>query len=201
MYVCVCARVRVHTHLQLLKEWGRYLNWTLMTDLQDILLSDKENIYVVDVQSAQLCPTLWPHGLKHARPLCPSPSPEVGQVHVHCIGDAIQPSHPLAPSSRTFCLQSFPASGTFPVSQLFASDDQNTGASTSVLPTNIQGWFTLRLTGLISMLSKGLSGVFSSTTVQRHHFFCALPSIQSSFHNHVWLLGRPKPCLYGPLSA
>ena len=149
-------------------------------------------VKVVDIQSAQLCPTLWPHGLQHPRPLCPLPSPEVGQVHVHCIGDAIQPSHPLAPSSRTFCLQSFPASGTCPMNQLFVSDDENTGASTSgsVLPTSIQGWYPLRLTGLISMLSEGLWGVFSSTTVWRHQFFGALPSIQSSFHDRIWLLGR-----------
>ena len=72
-----------------------------------------------------------------------------------------------------FCPHSFPASGTSPVSHLFASDDQNTGASASasVLPVNIQSWSPLRLTGLISLLSKGLSGVFSSTTVQRHQFF------------------------------
>ena len=66
--------------------------------------------------------------------------------------------------------QSFPASGTFPISHLFTSDDQNTGASASVLPVNIQSWSPLRLTGLIFLLSKGLSGVFSSTTVQRHKF-------------------------------
>ena len=85
------------------------------------------------------------------------------QVHVHCISDAIQPSHPLTHFS--FCPQSFPASGTFPMSWLFASDNQNTGvsASASVLPMSIQDWFPLRLTGLISLLSKGLSEVFSST--------------------------------------
>ena len=73
----------------------------------------------------------------------------------------------------SFCPQSFPASGIFPVSRLFTSHDQNTGASASasVLPVNIQSWSPLRLTGLISLLSKGLSGVFSSTTVKRHQFF------------------------------
>ena len=84
--------------------------------------------------------------------------------------------HPASSSSDalfSFCPQSFPASGTFPVSRLFALDDQNTGAlaSASVLPVNIQGSSPLRLTGLISLLSKGLSGVFSSTTVRRHQFF------------------------------
>ena len=83
--------------------------------------------------------------------------------------------------------QSFPASGTFPMSQLFTSDDQNTGASASasVLPENIQGWSPLRLTGLISLLSKGLPGIVSSTTVLRYQFFGTLPSLGSSSHNYV----------------
>ena len=77
----------------------------------------------------------------------------------------------------SFCPQFFPASGTFPTSTLFSSDGQNTGASASasVLLVTIQGWYPLRLTGLISLLSKGLSGFFSSTTVQRHQFFDVLP--------------------------
>ena len=88
--------------------------------------------------------------------------------------------------------QSFPASGTFPVSWLLTSGDQNTGASASgkVFPMSIKGWFPLRLI-LISFLSKGLSRVFSSTTVQRHQFFGALPSLQSNSYNHMWPLGGP----------
>ena len=87
----------------------------------------------------------------------------------------------------------FPASGICPMSQLFPSGDQNTGAlaSASVLPMNIQAWFRLRLTRLISLLSKGLSGVLSGTTVWRHQFFGILPSLQSSFHTCMWPLGRP----------
>ena len=147
--------------------------------------------------------TLRPHGLQHARLPCPSPSPEVYQssrpLHQWC--------HPAISSSDTlftFCPQSFPASGTFPMSQLFTSGNQNTGASdsASVLPMNIQGWFPLRLIlSLISLLSKGLSGVFSSTTVWRYQFFGALPSLQSSSHHHMWPQGRPQPWLYGPLST
>ena len=91
----------------------------------------------------------------------------------------------------SFCPQSFPASGTFPVSCPLTSDVQNTGASASVIPVNIQGWSPLRLTGLISLLSKGIPGVFSSTIDQRHQFFGVLPSLQSSSHNHTWPLGRP----------
>ena len=87
----------------------------------------------------------------------------------------------------SFCPQSFPASGTFPMSHLFASDGQNTGAaaSASVLSVNIQGLSPLKLTGLISLLSKGLGGVFSSTTVQRHQFFGVLPSLRSRSHNRT----------------
>ena len=116
------------------------------------------------------------------------------QIHVYCIGDAIQPFHPLTPILFSFCPQSFPASGTFPMSQQFASDDQNAtvSASASVLPTSTQGWFPLRLTGLISLLSQQRSGVFSSTIVWRHQFFGAPPPLWSSCHNHMWPLGRPK---------
>ena len=79
------------------------------------------------------------------------------------------------------------------MSHLFTSDDQNTGASASasVLPVNIQGWSPLRLSGFISLLSKGLSGVFSSTTVRRHQLFSILPSLWSSSHNCMWPLRRP----------
>ena len=93
----------------------------------------------------------------------------------------------------SFCPQSFPASGPFPMRTLFTSDDQNTGASVSasVLPMSIQGWSPLRLTSLIFLLSKGLAGVFSSTTVRRRKFFDALFSLWSSSHNYTWPLGTP----------
>ena len=90
-------------------------------------------------------------------------------------------------------LQSFPASGSFPRSQLFTSGGQSIGASasTSVLPMNIQDWFPLGWTGWISWQSKGLSRVFSNTTVQKHQFFGAQLSLQSNSHIHTWLLGIP----------
>ena len=137
--------------------------------------------------------SLQPHGWQHAKPPYPSPSPRVcpssRSSHWWCC--------PAISSSDTlfFCPQSFPASGTFTMSHLFTSDDQNTGTSAlaSVLPVNIQGWSPLRLTGLISLLSKGLLGVFSSTTVQRHQFFGILPFLWFSSHNHTRSLGRPQP--------
>ena len=95
---------------------------------------------------------------------------EFTQTHAHWVGDAIQPSSSVNPFSSH--LQSFPASGSFPMSRLFTSGGQSIGASASVLPRNIQSWFPLGLTGLISLQSKGLSRVFSNTTVQKHQFFC-----------------------------
>ena len=132
----------------------------------------------------------WSHWLQHNRPLCPSPSPEVCPNSCPLCWWC----HPAISSSEALfsCLQSFPGSGSFSMSQLFTSDDQNIGASASasVLPMSIQGWFPLRLTGLISLLSKGISRVFSSTTVWRHQFFSILPSLWFNSHNHTWLLER-----------
>ena len=93
---------------------------------------------------------------------------EFAQTHVHSVGDAIQPPHPVIPFS---CPQSFPASGSFPMNWLFASSGQSIGASASVLPMNIQGWFSLGLTNLMCFQSKELSRVFSNITVQKHQFF------------------------------
>ena len=93
----------------------------------------------------------------------------------------------------SFCLQSFPASGSFPMSWLFTSGGQSIGVSAlaSVLPMNIQDWFPLGGTGWISLQSKGLSRVFSNTTVQKHQFFGTQPSLQSTSHIHTWLLEKP----------
>ena len=101
--------------------------------------------------------------------------PELTQTHVHRVGDAIQPSHPLS-SPFSSCLQSFPASGSFLRSQFFSSGGLSIGVSVSalVLPMNIQGWFPLGWTGWVSLLSKGLSRVFSNTTVQKHQFVFSL---------------------------
>ena len=96
-------------------------------------------------------------------------------------------------STQTVPHSVFPSIGSFPVNWLFASGGQSIGvsASTSVLPMNSQGWFPLELTGLISLLSKGLSRVFSNTTVQKHQFFGAQPSLWSNSHIHAWPLEKP----------
>ena len=136
--------------------------------------------------------SLWPHGLQHARLPWPSPTPEA------CSNSCplSQWCHPTISSSvipYSSCLQSCLASGSFPVSQFFASDDQNIGvsASASVLPINSLGWFPLELTGLISLQSKGLSRVFSKTTVQKYQFFSAQLSLWSNSHIHTWLMEKP----------
>ena len=118
--------------------------------------------------------------------------PELAHTHVHWVNDAIQPSlSSVIPFSS--CLQSFPAPGPFLMSQLFALGSQSMGASvsTSVLPMNIQDWFPLGWTGWISLQSKGLSRVFSNTTVQKHQFFGTQPSLWSNSHIHTWLLEKP----------
>ena len=111
---------------------------------------------------------------------------ESTQTHIPWISDAIQPSHPVIPSSS--CLQSFPTSGSFQMSQIFPSGGQSTGvsASASVLPTNIQDWFPLGWTGWISLQSKGLSRVFSNTTVQK--FSSSVFSFLYSPTSYLWLL-------------
>ena len=121
--------------------------------------------------------SLRPHGLQHSRPPCPAPTPTVYSN----LGPLSQWWH-LAISSSvipfSFHLHSFPASGSFPMSQ-FLSGGQSIGvsASSSVLPMNIQDWFLLGWTSLISLKSKGLSRVFSNTTVQKHQLFRARPSL------------------------
>ena len=128
--------------------------------------------------------SLRPHGLQHVRPPCPSPTP--GVYSNSC--PLSQWCHPTISSSvipfSSCCLQSFPASESFPMSQFFASGGQNIGVSTSasVLPMNIQDLFLLGLTGLTSLQSKGLSRVFSNTTVQKHQFFGAQLSLWSNSH-------------------
>ena len=136
-----------------------------------------DNIKIQSVQfsCSVVFDSLRPHGLQHARLPCPSPTPRA------CLK--------LCPSSQwchttissfvvpfPSCLQFFPASGSFQMSQFFTSGGQCIGASASVLPMNIQDWFPLGVTGWISLQSKGLSKVFSNTTVQKHQFFGTQPS-------------------------
>ena len=126
------------------------------------------------------------HGLQHSRPPCPSPTP--GIYPNSC--PLSRWCHPTIASSVVPCSsrpQSFPASGSFPVSQFFTPGDQSIGASASasVPPMNIQDWFPLGWTSLISLQSKGLSRIFLNTTVQKHHFFSIQPSLWSNWHPYM----------------
>ena len=134
--------------------------------------------------------SLRPHELQHARPLCPSPTPG---VHPNSCPSS-RWCHPAISSSVvpfSSCPQSFPAFGSFPMSHLFASGGQNIGvsASASVLPLNTQDWSPLECTGWISLQSKGLSRVFSNTTVPKHQFFSAQLSSQSNSQSLFSLVG------------
>ena len=132
--------------------------------------------------------SLQPHGLQHPRPPCSSPTP--GVYSNSCpLSQWCHPAISASDALFSFCPWSFPASGSFPMTQFFASGGQSIGASASasVLPMNIQDWFPLGRIGWISLLSKGLSGVFSNTTVQKCQFFGAQSSLWStlkSVHNY-----------------
>ena len=136
--------------------------------------------------------SLRPQELQHARP--PRPSQTPGVYLNSCPSSRLcHPAISFSVIPFSFCPRSLPASGSFPMSQLFASGGQSIGvaASASVLPMNTQDWSPLGWTGWLSLQSKGLSRVFSNTTVQKHQFFGAQLSSQSNSHIHTWPLEKP----------
>ena len=149
-------------------------------------------LIVVQFSCSVMSDSLRPHEPQHARPSCLSPTP--GLYSNSC--PLSWWCHPTISSSVvpfSSCLQSFPASESFQMSQLFTSSGQRIGvsASTSVLPMNTQDWYPLGWTGWISLQSKGLSRVFSNTTVQKHQFFGTLLSLLSNSHIYIWPLEKP----------
>ena len=148
-------------------------------------------ISLVQFSCSVMSDSVWPHGLQHARAPCPPPTPRAYSnscsLSRWCHPTILSSVVPFSSS-----IQYFLASGSFPVSQFFSSGGQSIGVSAlaSVLSMNIQDWFPLGWPGWISLQSKGLSGVFSSTTVQKNQFFSSLPSLRSSSHNLTWPLGR-----------
>ena len=144
---------------------------------------------VPSLSRVRLFVTPW---IQHARPPCPSPTPG---VHSYSWPSSLW-CHPAISSSVipfSSCPQSLPASESFPMSQLFAWGGQSTGvsASASVLPMNTQNWSPLGWTGWFSLQLKGLSRIFSNTTVQKHQFFSIQLSSQSNTHIHMWPLEKP----------
>ena len=146
----------------------------------------------VQLSCSVVSESLWPYGLQCSRLPCPSPTPRVysnsSPLSRWC--------HPTISSSVvpfSSCFQFFPASGSFQMSQFFASGGQSirVSASASVLPMNIYDWFPLGLIGLISLRSKELSRVFPNTTIQKHQFFGAQPFLWSNSPISSWLLEKP----------
>ena len=165
-----------------------------------VLLLYQETRFLIQFCSsvARSCLTPWARGLQHARLHCPSLSRGVcsdlcplSQCCHLISSSSVAPLSSVALFSS--CPQSFPVLGCFPMSLLFAWSGQNMGVSAlaSVLPKNTQDWFPLGWTSLISLQSKGLSRVFSNTTVQKHEFFSKQLSLWSNSHIHTWLLEKP----------
>ena len=174
------------------------LRWNLEISLHpfqpshpSLLISNFLPSSSVQFSRSDVSDSLWPQGLQHARPPCPSPIPG---VYSHSCSSSWWCYSAISSSVILFssCLQSFPTSGSLPVSQLFAS--------TSVLPMNTQDWSPLGWTGWISLQSKGFSRVFN-TTVQKHQFFGTQLSLWSNSHVHTWLLEKPQLWVDGPLSG
>ena len=157
-----------------------------------LLLPFKGPFSSVQFSSSVVSDSSWPHDSQHARLPCLSPT---RGVHPNScpLSQWCHPAISFSVDPVFSCPQSLPASGSFPVSQLFAWGGQSTGvsASASVLPMNTQDWSPLRWTGWISLQSKGLTRVFSNTTVQKHQFFGAQLSSQSNSHIHTWPLEKP----------
>ena len=158
--------------------------------------------FLVQFSHSVVSDSLRPHESQHSRPPCPSPTPGVHSDSC----PSIRWCHPAIPSSVvpfSSCPQSLPASESFPMSQFLTWGGQSTrvSASASFLPKNTQGWSPSEWIGWISLQSKGLSRVFSKTTVQKHQFFSTQLSSQSNSSIHTWPQEKPYPWLDGPLLA
>ena len=159
-------------------------------------LDDQVQMNKLQFSHSVMSDSWWPRGPQHARPPCPSPTagvyPNSCPLSWWCHSTITCSEVPFS---------SCPQSGSFQMSQLFTSSGQSIGvsASTSVLPMNTQDWSPLGRTGWTSLQSKGLSRVFSNTTVQKHQFFSTQLSLESNSHIHTWLLEKPQPWLDGPL--
>ena len=179
-------RLHFYSPSKTVGEWKWYIHNLLWIALKHVFTHQMFQFSSVQFSRSVVSDSLRPHESQHARPPCPSPSPRAhseSRPSSPCCHPAIWSC--IVPFSS--CPQSLPASESFPMSQLFAWDVESTGASAlaSLLPEKSQGWSTSEWTGWISLQSKGLSRVFSNTTVQMHQFFSAQPSSQSNSHISV----------------
>ena len=163
-----------------------HFEWLSISNMTKILF---RILSVSQFKPSVLFDSLWLHRLQHARLPCSSPTPRAYSNSCPslwwCHSTILFSVIPF--SSR---LQSFPASGSFPINRFFTSGGQSIGATASVI-MNIQDWSPFGWTGWISLQSKGLSWVFSNKTVQKHQFFSTQLSLQPNSHIHTWLLGKP----------
>ena len=189
-------------HFRISKMWYYFLTWCFSCMHTYLISTDRfqlpqgltmaNHFLSVQFSHSVMSDSLWPHGLQQARLPCPSPAP---RVYANSCPSS-QWCHPAISSSVipfSSCPQSLPASGSFPMSQLFAWGGQSTevSASASVLPMNTQDWSPLGWSVSISLQSRGLSRVFSNTTVQKHQFFGTQLSSQSNSHIHTWPQEKP----------
>ena len=196
----VCTRmvvaaelIRNTQNLKIYKDTHVHFNFSKIWHVWYKFMSFNPHIQLSQFSHSVVSKSLQFHGLQHSRLSCPSPTPWA------CWNSCpsswwCHPNTLFSVIPFSSCFQSFPTSGYFPTCQFFASCSWSIGvsASASVLPMSIQDWFPLGLTDWISLQSKGLSRVFSNTTVQKHQFFSTQPSLWSSSHTHTWLLEEPK---------
>ena len=168
--------------------------WKYLSDMMifKVILYFHQVLQFSSVQSLGRSDYLQPHESQHTRPPCPSPTPRV-YSNSSPLSRWCHPAISFSVIPFFFCPQSLPASESFPMSQLFTWGGQSVGVSAlaSVLPKKSQGWSPSEWTGWIFLQSKGLSRVFSNTTVQKHQFFGAQPSSQSNSHIHTWPPEKP----------
>ena len=160
-------------------------------EIQLVNAKEHSNYCTVQFSHSVVSNSLRPQGLQHTRLSCPSPTPRVCSNSCP-LSQWCHPTILFSVIPFSSCLQSFPASGSFPICQLFKGGQSfGVSASASVLPMNTQDWSPLGWTGWISLQSKGLPRVFSNTTVQKHQLFGAQSSLWSNFHICTWLLEKP----------
>ena len=184
------SSLKVFTLVNLGNSSDFFLNLRTFFDRTNLFLGTFHiHLFLVLIQSLNCVWSLWPHELQHPRLTSPSLFPWVCS-NSYTLSQWCHPTISSSVVPFSSCPQSFPASGSFPMSQFFILGGQSIGASAPVLPINIQDWFPLGLTDLISLLSRGPSRIFSNTAVWKHQFFGPQPSLWPNSHMPTWILEK-----------